>query len=565
MTEYVTIQTTDGPVRFPKGMSRAEMAAALNAKSAKAPDTSFMGRLKDNVIGVNDGIDSPGEKLGSFIRGTAAGAARGLADVPAIPANLAQLGVAGYEKLTGAEQPTAASRALDALPDTRDLLAKVPVIGPESEYVAPGRAGKFASTIGEFSGAAGGAARVLGGAADLSGVLRYGAIPGAASEAAGQATEGTSVEPYARIAAALGASVLAGKPTGKAAPNRADPQDAEMARILQSKGVKPTVGQITRSPLMRRLEGSQDVLPSQADDFTKAALSTTGSKATRAVPQALKEASDDIVQAMDDAVAGVTIRPTSQMAQKVDDVLMEYFENTPKASVVPKVKNIADEIIDAATSPRAAPLGLDTLKAWRSRLGALLNSKDAEVRNAAWGIRGVIDDATEEALKAAGRADDVTKLQTAREQYRNWLAVADASTRAGAEGGQLSATQLQQSVIRSQGRRNAAVGNTTELGELSRAGAGLLRPEPTVSAGGVRSISQQLGGGIAGGAIGSQLMPGNPIAGALIGAGAGGLSMDIGQALMRSPSVQSTMLDPFGKIMQALRRTSPAIVAQSGN
>lgn len=36
MTEFVTVQTPNGPVRFPKGMSRADMAAALN-KLPKAP------------------------------------------------------------------------------------------------------------------------------------------------------------------------------------------------------------------------------------------------------------------------------------------------------------------------------------------------------------------------------------------------------------------------------------------------------------------------------------------------------------------------------------------------
>ena len=39
------------------------------------------------------------------------------------------------------------------------------------------------------------------------GLVKFGIVPGAASEAAGQATEGTPIEPYARTAAALAGGV----------------------------------------------------------------------------------------------------------------------------------------------------------------------------------------------------------------------------------------------------------------------------------------------------------------------------------------------------------------------
>lgn len=564
MTEYVTIETQNGPVRLPRGMSREEMAEALNKLNAPGPsptpeaDMSVMGRIKDNVVGVDDGVESPGERLGTAIRGGTAAVARGIADIPALPANLAQLGVAGYQALTGKGE--AAASALEALPDTRDMLASVPVIGPESQFVAPGKAGEYISTIGEF---AGGAGAVAGPGA----MLRYGALPGAASEAAGQATEGTEVEPYARIAAALGTSVLAGKPTGRARPvfPRADADDAQAAETLMRSGVTPTVGQVTGSSTLRRAEGSLDMLPQQADDFTRAAIRTTGSNALRATPEAMRAASDDIVKVMDDAVAGVSFTPDLSIASRVDDVVATYVENTPNANLVPKVKNIADEIVDAATSPNPQSIPLETLKSWRSRIGSLLSSKDTEVRQAAWGLRSIIDDATEQSLAAAGRAEDVAKLQSARTQYRNFLAVADASTRAGAESGRISPTQLNQSVIRSQGRRNAAVGNTTELGPLARAGAGLLRSEPTVSAGGVRTISAELGGAGLGGVYGAQAMPQSPAMGAIIGALAGSQGVRAGQAAMRSAPVQSTMMDPVGKIIQSLLRTGAPLVATTGN
>jgi hypothetical protein len=64
-------------------------------------------------------------------------------------------------------------------------------------------AGKYAQTIGEFiPGAALAPEEGLGKA-----VAKYGVAPAVASEAAGQATEGTPLEPYARAAAAVGAGV----------------------------------------------------------------------------------------------------------------------------------------------------------------------------------------------------------------------------------------------------------------------------------------------------------------------------------------------------------------------
>jgi len=90
------------------------------------------------------------------------------------------------------------------------------VTGPM--YKPQTTAGKYAGTVAEFlPGAA-----LPGGGIGLAGRLtRFGALPGVASEAAGQATEGTALEPWARG----GAAVL----TGAAAGALARPRSAEQA------------------------------------------------------------------------------------------------------------------------------------------------------------------------------------------------------------------------------------------------------------------------------------------------------------------------------------------------
>ena len=181
-------------------IAEARKVAAKPQPAAPAEPERTLGQtLYENIIGSGE-VDTPGERLGQYIRGGTAAVARGIADVPALPANLAQLGAMGVEKALGMEEPSMVSRGLAALPDTREMLGAVPVIGPESRYQAPGTVGEYISTAGEFAGGA-------GASAGPRTMLKYGVTPGVASEAAGQVTEGTAAEPYARFAAGLFAPI----------------------------------------------------------------------------------------------------------------------------------------------------------------------------------------------------------------------------------------------------------------------------------------------------------------------------------------------------------------------
>lgn len=554
---------------------RAElMRRQLAARQAKVKAGSERGlgaKLYDNIIGADDGVDSPGEKIGRTINDMGASLGSGI-----VSGGAALLDTPGAIMAVGGDLAAAGLRAVGApevmADQTSKALRQTPLgdgdlTGRGTDLAAPGArafepqttAGEYAQTVGEFLPGS-----LLGGGNLAGSAMRYGVLPGLASEAAGQATEGTEYEQMARIAAAIGTPLLTGRPTQNASPIiPADPEDVKMAETLMQSGIRPTVGQTTGSDFMRRLEGTLDVLPNQADDVTRAAMATTGSGATRATPDALKQASDEIVGVMNSAVDGVSFQPSQAMAQQADGVVNDYLRSTAQGNIVPDVRNIADEITEAATNPNAAQLDLATLKDWRSRLGKLLQSSDGQAREAAWGLRSIIDDATEAQLTAAGRADDVQRLNQAREQYRNWIAIADSATRAGAENGVLSPTQLYQSVIRSQGRRNVATGNTTPLGDLSRAAAGILRPASAVSAGGVRTVSPQIISGLMGAGVANALMPGSPMIASLLGAGLGAGATTAGQAVMRSTPVQSLLMDPKMRIAQSLLAAPGAMAGQS--
>ncbi|MBS1725024.1 MAG: hypothetical protein JSS66_18955 [Armatimonadetes bacterium] len=145
-----------------------------------------------------------------------AGLARGAAAVVGLPGFLSDLVDKGYRNapaLWGGETISPeraaqihAARGFPAIGPGAVLTVLTPknvqgaiegVTGPL--YEPQTTAGKFAGTAAEFIPGA-----LLGPGGMAKNALTYGVIPGIASEAAGQATHGTALEPWARGAAAIG-------------------------------------------------------------------------------------------------------------------------------------------------------------------------------------------------------------------------------------------------------------------------------------------------------------------------------------------------------------------------
>lgn len=518
-----------------------EIARSMNLGQTDAPDKPERGlwdKVVDNVVGRDDGVESPGEKLGTMIRGGTAAVSRGMADVPALPANLAQLAVMGVEKAFGMEKPSAASRALSALPDTREMLASVPVIGPESEFKAPGKVGEYISTAGEFAGGA-------GLAAGPGAMVRYGAIPGVASEAAGQATAGTSYEPYARAAAALAApSVslgLEGTLRRAITPNPGiDPVRKQLAGVLDDAGIPITAGQRTGAENLRLVEGStsrgQQVMADQADEFTRAALAQIGVNAKRATPEVLKAADDGIGAVFEAVTRGVQGIPEPSVLTKMSKALEVYRNTAPKGQVVGIFNEVNKALVRSFRSRN--PIPMKNLLDWRSQVSRMTVSPDPANRAAARVALDALDGAIDNGLRAAGRPDAIGQLNTARSQWRDFLAIESAASRAG-EGtalGILSPSNIRNAVVL-QGKRSYTQGTRGGLADLSRAAEGVMKPLPTVNAGGARVIQglpTLTGGGIgasAGAAVGG---PAGAAIGGALGAAAPGM---LANQMMR-PTVQ---------------------------
>lgn len=203
---------------------------------------------------------------GDVLASGASGAARGIADLAAMPSNVGDLVHSGLGWLTdkalgtetrGASQQYYSDRnqginealGVNLFPeDGGSLLGSGNLrrgmswlTGGGSDYQPQTTAGEYARTVGEFAPSA---------ALAPGNMLQKGVqvvAPALASETAGQATEGTALEPYARIAAALGA----GFATNAAMP-RSAAQTPSASAIKQSAGYGDDMTDLLRGAKLSR-------------------------------------------------------------------------------------------------------------------------------------------------------------------------------------------------------------------------------------------------------------------------------------------------------------------------
>lgn len=512
-------------------------------QEAPAPKRSLGQTLYENVIGAG-AVDTPGERAGELIKGGAAAVTRGFADVAALPGNLVQLGLEGSNWARGQfgldpinlQDQAIGGAVVNAIPsseDTRGMLSAA--TGGASEYRAPGTAGEYVSTAGEF---AGGAGLMAGPGA----AVRFGAIPGLASEAAGQATEGTPAEPWARALAPIATSIAL-----TPRPNAASGVDerAAAARRLQERGVQPYAGQVRDSEGLMRAEGTLAPTPRQLNQFTRAALNEAGytGPSSRATPGVLNQQQNVITGRMN-RIVDIDVPITTNFGQEALRIADDYLAATPGQTLPVRLRNVAKEIADAATNPQNKPIPGTRLREWRTALGRYTTSSDEAVRDAAHDLREVIDNATEGALKSLGRDADVAELANLRTQYRNLLVITDATTRGGRGGasGVLTPERVATSSKRILGRQSYAMDRSTGLAQLARDAEMIIGSAPTVKPGGVRDVVNTGVMALAGGTVGAQA---GSVGSALMGAAAGAAAPTLAQQLTRTGVMQSAVMQPM--------------------
>lgn len=509
---------------------------------------------------------SAGEVATDVVKSAGSGMVKGLVGVGALPGTIEQLGRMGINY---------ANRQFGG---KEDIVSNTPQVFPNypaakqivenkltgSLYDPQTVPGKYAGTAGEFATGMlfpAGRASTLGERAMLNV-----AGPAVASETAGQLTEGTAAETYARVAGALVGGQLPQTIGRAVSPNVIDPQRARAGQVLAQEGVPLTAGDRTGSKAVRWMESNaadtplsgnraQVVKEQQAERFTQAALRRAGINEPRATPDVLDQAFTRIGQDFDTVAQNLTVPVTPNLAQQAQTIAQRYERITEPTLQNPLVRQLADDLANRAQPAGGLPVAQsmlgDVYRGWRSDLGAAARGagsarvQDHRTERAIYEMQRLLDDAAEQYLRGTNPQLADT-WRRARTEYRNLLPIERAATAAGENAalGLISPAQLRNATISLHGRRNYARGDG-DFADLARSGEALLKPLPQS---GTNPRAMASAGGAA---IGSALF-------SIPGAAAGALAPMAGQAMLGRMTMSAPMQAYLQNQLMAGTRQMPA-------
>lgn len=439
-------------------------------------------------IQLGDAIADVGKSAGI---GVAQGAI-GMATLPGNVEGLVRAGINAGAGALGIEPPVDPDTFLT---NYNDLKKRVE--GVTGEFYQPKtRIGKYARTLGEFAGGAGALGVASRGARAINAavpVMRAPtaagiAVPAVASESAGQLTEGTALEPWARVAGGLLGTMAPNVSARAVTPNPADHARAQAIQTLEQNGVNAlTAGQRTGSERMRWIEDATAMAPGgggratamqnqAAEQFTAAVLRRAGVNADRATPQVMDEAFTAIGREFDDFAHSLNLNPSRTIAIRVQNIANRYDGITPDGARIPALRLVADDISRRLSGPGITGPEYSRLRSEVGRMqrqtsanpaasrafGDIVQTLDAHVvRSAPSWIQG--------RRVAAGIRD-----RNAR--YRNLLAIETAVSGAGENAalGLISPAMLR-TAVKVQNKREYVRGRHP-MSDLARAGATVLTP-----------------------------------------------------------------------------------------
>jgi len=422
-------------------------------------------------------------------------------------------------------------------------------------YQPQNTAEKFAHSVGEMLPGS------LAAPGSLTGRLVSGIGAGLGAEGAGQATSGTNLEPYARIAGAL-AGGAAPSLLGRAiTPLPASAARQDLVDTLHAEGVPLTAGQATGSKPLQWAESAfgdmlgaggrpARVMENQGEQFTAAALRRAGENANRATPDVIDNAFTRIGNDFEAVARRNNVMADPRLGNDLTQVEGAYNNLVSPSNRAPVIANTIRDIGDVAAQNGGHLTG-QQYNAMTSRLARQARNArtDPQLQEALQGVRTALDDAMERTLFRTNNQADMQLLRQARNQYRNLLVVEKAATGAGANAaeGLISPSQLRNAVVQ-QNRRSYARG-LGDFADLARAGEGILKPLPNSGTAPRQNMQHALQtiGAVMGGAGGFAGGPAGVGAGALAGIAAPAVA---GRALMSRP-VQAYLGNQL--LSQALR------------
>jgi hypothetical protein len=529
-------------------MDREQLLTALrNAHTAE--DTASAQRLARMLYELDNPPVSTAGDLGRAAVGGLAAGVSGILSVPSmIGGSLDRL----TEKVGLVPEGWAAQRREDDPLSAQNIRGYTETLtGGLSEYEPQTTGGKYLRTGAEFLPG------IFGGGGGL--LSRFGlnvAAPAVASESAGQLTQAVMPDsPTAEAIARFGGAMLAPSAVQRViSPGGGTRQTLiDQAETLREADIPVTAGQETRAGrLVRGLEDSMEPSEDQLQALTTSVMRGIGSSADEVTSVTLNEARTRIGSVFDDVTANLRLDPTvTPIVSNLDDIYQRYAQSVEGAPA-PFVLN-AKQIFDDALSG-GRQIDADTVMRMRSGMSRIMaTSKNPNMARAASEVLEEIDEVINQSLMATGRVDDVARLQEARRQYRDYLAIERAATAAGAEmaGGLLTPNALRVGV---QGQSPSAYvrGQRGDLGDITRAAQSVLKSLPSVLSGGGRALEQ--GGRAAMGVAGTYM--GGPLVGI-----AGLVAPEIAGALARTRPAQAYLRNQLTSPQSILNTAQRALIA----
>jgi hypothetical protein len=377
----------------------------------------------------------------------------------------------------GAARATNLGRLLADAPTSKDIQSKVEEYTGEF-YKPKTTAGEYAQTVGEFLPAS-----ALG-PGRMAVKLGTGALAGLGSEAAGQATEGTAAEPYARVAGAL-----AGGLTPSIAGRAVTPLPASQARqrlvdILADEGVTSlTAGQRTGNKSLQYLEdflgnapgagqGANRIRQQGQEQFTEAAMRRAGT-GPDATPEVLAQNNQRLGNEFERLSARNDLIPDNQFITELTDAVNRY-RRVPDSQQARMLQGYLDDIVPYVQQGTMPGVEYQPMRSMLSADSKSVRQTDPYLSRALAGIRDALDNAMGRSISPADRE----AWATARRQYGAQKAIEKTASRAGeatAEG-QLVPANLRNTI--SADNRGAYARGEGQFSELARAGAGVMAPLP---------------------------------------------------------------------------------------
>lgn len=454
-----------------------------------------------------------GEVAGDVAKSAGIGVVQGGIGLATMPGNLEALGRAGINAaagMAGAKPPLSSETFLPTYSDW-----KRSVEDRTGEFYKPKTTlGEYARTIGEFAPLA-----VGGGGGVVARMARVG-LPAVTSETLGQVTEGTSLEPWARMAGAFAGGMLPNTAARVVTPAPAAPARQAAVQALEKEGVTAlTAGQRTGNKRLRWVEDATEMVPlgggkatamqeKAAEQFTAAALRRAGvTNANRATPDVIDTAFTDLGNKFNQLTSRYDMVQSRRLVNDLNKVLTDYNAVTAEPFRSPIVKQAIDQFVSNRSMARGAYIPGQVYQNTRSMLSKLIPQLKRSDPNGMIAVRNIMD-ALDRGMEFSIRVknpSDLGKFREARTQYRNLLALEDAVSTAGeaAASGLITPAALR-NAAKKQDTRAYARGKS-DLGNLSRAGveAGLtpLRSSGTAErnfAQGIISTPSVVGTGLAG-------------------------------------------------------------------